>query len=78
MDAVPKINSAIKNRDFWMPFGPSILVSRIDDYLINGRIAPYMVLAFDTTEKRNDLIAAIHPYDFTCRPQTVNSTYNEA
>ena len=77
-DLVRRINKAVKMRDFWMPFGPSILVSRIDDYLINGRIAPYMVLAFDTTEKRNDLIAAIHPYDFTCRPQTVNSTYNEA
>ena len=77
-DLVRRINKAVKMRDFWMPFGPSILASRIDDYLINGRIAPYMVLAFDTTEKRNDLIAAIHPYDFTCRPQTVNSTYNEA
>ena len=75
-DLVRRINKAIKMRDFWMPFGPSILASRIDDYLVDGRIAPYMVLAFETTEKRNDLMAAIHPYDFTCRPQTVNSTYN--
>lgn len=73
---VRKLNKAIKMRDFWMPFGPSMLASRIDDYLIDGKIAPYMILAFDTTDNRNDLSAAIHPYDFTCRPQTVDSTYN--
>ncbi len=75
-DLVRRINKAIKMRDFWMPFGPSILSSRIDDYLVNGKIAPYMILAFETTDKRNDLIAAIHPYDFTCRPQTVDTEHN--
>ena len=73
---VRKINKAIKMRDFWMPFGPSILASRTDDYLIDGKISPYMILAFDTTDNRNDLTAAIHPYDLTCRPQTVDSDYN--
>ena len=29
-----------------------------------------------TTDKRNDLIAALHPYDFTCRPQTVDTEHN--
>lgn len=70
------LNQVIKMRDFWMPFAPSILTSRIDDYLIDGKISPYMILAFDTTDKRNDLSAAVHPYDFTCRPQTVDSNYN--
>ena len=32
--------------------------------------------AFDTTEKRDELSAAIHPYDLTCRPQSVNSKHN--
>ena len=73
---VKKINQAIKKRDFWMPFAPSILSSRLDDYLINPKIAPYMVLAFDTTEKRNEMSAAIHPYDLSCRVQTVDSNYN--
>jgi len=74
---IRKINHAIKMRDFWMPFGPSILTSRIDDYLIHGRIAPYMILAFDTISKnRNDLEAALHPFDFSCRPQTVDNSYN--
>ncbi len=73
---IRKINHAIKMRDFWMPFAPSILTSRIHDYLVDGKVAPYMIMAFDTTEKRTDLSAAIHPYDFTCRPQTVGMEYN--
>ena len=73
---VRTINKAIKMRDFWMPFGPSILSSRMDDYLENPRPANYMIEAFNTTTNRDDLIAAIHPYDFTCRPQTVFEEYN--
>ena len=73
---IKKINQAIKKRDFWMPFAPSILSNRLDDYLENSRDSPYMTLTFDTTEKRSEMSAAIHPYDLTCRPQTVNSDYN--
>ena len=73
---VRKINNAIKMRDFWMPFGPSILSTRIDDYLVDPINSPYMMLAFDTTEKRDDITAALHPYDFTSRPQTVTPEYN--
>ena len=73
---VRKINNAIKMRDFWMPFGPSILSTRIDDYLVDPINSPYMMLAFDTTEKRDDISAALHPYDFTSRPQTVTPEYN--
>ena len=63
-------------RDFWMPFGPSILQDRLDDYLINGKHSPHMIIAFDTTNKRKDITAAIHPFDLTCRPQTVSSKEN--
>ena len=73
---IKKINQAIKKRDFWMPFAPSILSNRLDEYLENSRDSPYMTLTFDTTEKRNEMPAAIHPYDLTCRPQTVSSEYN--
>lgn len=76
LNIVRKINKAIKMRDFWMPFGPSILESRMQDYVTDPITSPYMILSFDTTEKRNEMTAAIHPYDFTCRPQTVNSQYN--
>src|SRR5687767_9395385 len=64
------INRMIKNRDFWMPFAPSILRERADDYLVNprGLSSPYMMLAFPTQPKRRDeLVAAIHPHDGTAR-----------
>jgi carbamoyltransferase len=72
------INEAIKSRDFWMPFAPAILEERSPDYLINpkGISAPYMILSFDTTERRNEISAAIHPFDFTARPQEVSSEWN--
>ncbi|MGC9069377.1 MAG: carbamoyltransferase family protein [Thermoprotei archaeon] len=70
---VKKLNTAIKQRDFWMPFAPTILEERMEEYLANARPARYMILAFNTTEKRNEIIAAIHPQDFTARPQTLNS-----
>lgn len=68
------INEAIKNRDFWMPFTPSILAERANDYLVNpkGLMSPFMTMAFDTTDlAQKDLAAAIHPYDLTIRPQVI-------
>jgi carbamoyltransferase len=69
---VRKINQAIKQRDFWMPFAPTILEDRMKDYLIDVVPARYMIDSFDTTKMRDDIAAAIHPQDFTCRPQTLN------
>jgi carbamoyltransferase len=72
------INEAIKARDFWMPFATSILSERANDYLINPKKirSPFMILTFDTTERRNDLIAAMHPFDYTVRPQIVEYQAN--
>jgi len=72
------INEMIKSRDFWMPFAPSVLEERAPDYLLNPKKveAPYMILSFDTTKRRSEIAAAIHPYDFTARPQIVSQTSN--
>ncbi len=72
------INEAIKCRDFWMPFAPSVLEERAADYLVNpkGAHAPYMILSFDTTERRREIQAAIHPFDATARPQEVSLAWN--
>ena len=72
LKVIGKINFAIKQRDFWMPFAVSILEERMKDYLINAKFAPYMIEAFDTTEKVDDIIAGTHPFDKTARPQIVN------
>jgi carbamoyltransferase len=78
-EVVKKINEAIKNRDFWMPFAPSILEERAKDYIVNPKnfYAPYMIMAFPTKSKAHtDLIAALHPYDLTARPQVVRKDWN--
>jgi len=73
------INDKIKCRDFWMPFAPSILSERAGDYLVNPKQlqASYMAIAFDSTPlARQHLRAALHPYDFTIRPQVVTKKIN--
>lgn len=70
---VQRINQSIKGRDFWMPFAPSMLEESADAYLDEARPAPYMVEAFDTKPRAEDLIAALHPRDRTARPQTVTN-----
>ena len=76
---VDLINRMIKARDFWMPFAPSVLRERADDYLVNprGLASPYMMLAFPTRpERRHEIIAAVHPHDGTARAHIVEQAWN--
>jgi carbamoyltransferase len=76
---VPLINRMIKQRDFWMPFAPSILRERAEDYLENpkGLASPYMMLAFATKPtRREEIVAAIHPSDGTARAHILDEAWN--
>jgi carbamoyltransferase len=78
-DAVTVINKMVKKRDFWMPFAPSMLAEHADDYLVAlpGCNGEYMTLAFDVQENvRQQIRAATHPHDHTCRPQIVLAEAN--
>ena len=80
LDTVSKINTAIKFRDFWMPFTPSILDSRVEDYIKNPKNipSPFMTHAYDSTNlAKMDLPAAMHPADLTVRPQVVAEAVNQ-
>lgn len=71
-DAVRTINKMIKNRDFWMPFAPSMIDSQRYIYNPKKLKAPYMILSFDTQpDKVKTMSGAVQPYDGTCRPQKV-------
>tara|TARA_Y100000588_G_C14229666_1_gene914709 strand:+ start:306 stop:2024 length:1719 start_codon:yes stop_codon:yes gene_type:complete len=76
---VQHINQMIKKRDFWMPFAPVILEERESDYLINkkGIDSRFMIMSFDTTDKRDDIIGAVHQADYTARPQIINEKINK-
>ena len=74
-----KINAKIKNRDFWMPFAPSVLDSCSKEYLINTEkaIAKHMAITFQTTKKGyNKMIAGCHDADKTARAQIVTKKSN--
>lgn len=78
---IRKINEKVKSRDFWMPFAPTILSHRADQYLVGRKAmaAPYMTQAFHTTRLSHDEFpAAIHQGDFTCRPQILEEGCNQS
>lgn len=78
-DAVRMINEMVKNRDFWMPFAPSVLAEKADQYYSKPKPvrSPHMMFAFRSRpEKRAAFPAAQHPYDFTTRPQEVSAASN--
>ncbi len=76
---IHRLNKSIKMRDFWMPFAPSVLEEDYDLYIDDSRktLSPFMMMSFQTREKaQNDIVAALHPFDNTCRVQTVNDKIN--
>jgi carbamoyltransferase len=78
-DVIHHINKLVKMRDFWMPFAPSILAEREDDYMINpkGIDGRFMAIGFDSTPlAREHLPAGLHPFDRSARPQIVRKEDN--
>ncbi len=81
IENVRKINESIKERDFWMPFSPTILDYRETDYIVNPKRvdSSYMQMSFSTTDLgKKELVAAIHSYDFSVRPQILKRSQNES
>jgi len=72
------INDLIKSRDFWMPFAPIVSKKNASRYFVNQKnlFSPYMMMGFDTTEDREDFVAAIHPSDKSARPQILELGQN--
>lgn len=79
IDTVRIINDQMKMRDFWMPFTPSILKECGNKYIINSKniLAPHMIMTFNSTIiAQKQIRAAMHPSDFTLRPQLVEEKWN--
>jgi carbamoyltransferase len=73
-DTIRRINIAIKQRDFWMPFAPAVLEGFQERYFkdCTPESHRHMALAARTTALgARELAAAVHPYDQTARPQIV-------
>ena len=75
---IQKINTAIKNRDFWMPFSPIVLDDYQNELIKNPKKleSPHMTIAFETIDGENKIPAAIHQADKTARPQLLVKEVN--
>ncbi|MFC1936383.1 carbamoyltransferase [Chloroflexota bacterium] len=72
------INAAVKYREYFRPFAPSILQERASDYFdIPSHISvPYMEQVYMIKEDKRELIPAVTHHDGSGRLQTVNHTLN--
>ena len=68
------INAVLKDREWFMPFAPSIIEEDGPRYLDGYFYSPFMTHAFKVTaEAKGDLFSAVH-LDGTARPQIVRQT----
>ncbi len=72
-----RVNIAVKFREEWRPFCPSMLDEARKEYLINDCYAPFMNLSFDVPKQKIKEIPAVVHVDGTTRPQTVRKDVNE-
>ena len=65
------INNKVKHREYFRPFGASILEKNISDYFDWEGESPYMLYVMDIKDKKS--FPSITHVDGTCRPQTVSN-----
>ena len=71
------LNKFVKHREYWRPFGCSILEKHAEEYLENSCPSPFMILSFKVKQQKIKEIPAVVHVDGTTRPQTVNSKFNQ-
>ena len=71
-----RVNAAIKYRDEWRPFAPSMLEEVAAEYLEDAFYAPFMIVTFPVKSGRCDEIPAVVHVDGSTRPQMVRHGIN--
>ena len=67
------LNSKVKNREFFRPFGASVLEEKTQDYFDFPHKSPYMLYVMDVLDKES--YPSITHADGTCRVQTVSKDH---
>lgn len=71
----PRLN-AMKSRQSWRPFGPSILAGRQHEWFTHDWDSRFMLFAVDVRpEKRGEIPVVVH-YDGSTRPQVVHREHH--
>jgi carbamoyltransferase len=71
-----RVNDAVKFRESWRPFAPSILAEYAGRYLEDACDSPFMIITFQVRPDRREDLAAVTHIDASARPQTVEREVN--
>jgi len=70
------LNARVKRREWFRPFGPSILEERVSDYFEESHPDPFMVKVYPVRPSKRSEIPAVTHVDGTGRLQTVSRNQN--
>jgi carbamoyltransferase len=71
-----KVNNAVKFREWWRPFAPSMLAEVAHEYLESATDSPFMVLTAQVRQEMRNVIPSVTHVDGSARPQTVERAAN--
>lgn len=71
-----KVNMAVKFRESWRPFAPSVLAHACDDLFHDFTSSPFMILTFKAKHAAYDKVAAAIHIDGSARVQSVTKEQN--
>ena len=71
-----KVNNAVKFREWWRPFAPSIKKEAADKYLECATDSPFMILTAQVRPEKRSIIPSVTHVDGSARPQTVEKEIN--
>jgi carbamoyltransferase len=71
-----KVNNAVKFREWWRPFAPSLKKEAANEYLESATDSPFMILTAQVRPEKRAVIPAVTHVDGSARPQTVEKEIN--
>ena len=71
-----KVNNAVKFREWWRPFAPSLKGEAAGEYLEGATDSPFMILTAQVRPEKRGVIPAVTHVDGSARPQTVEREIN--
>src|SRR5260370_745848 len=71
-----KVNNAVKFREWWRPFAPSLKKEAASEYLESATDSPFMILTAQVLPEKRGVIPSVTHVDGSARPQTVEKEIN--
>jgi len=71
-----KVNNAVKFREWWRPFAPSLKKEAASEYLESATDSPFMILTAQVRPEKRAVIPSVTHVDGSARPQTVEKEIN--